>query len=318
MKDQNYWKRYPVLTNPEEIGLALSSDYFLSEGKRFELLRFYKDTSAGNVLISPGSGGHAYVFAELAYLIHKQGYNVFIMPRHGGFTISELFRRHTDAIQYIRSKYPNALHLYGEGLGGLVIFYLALAGVPVQSIICENAPAILTDKAFHNAMKKDGKGGKRRALLLPLFRLLVKVFPSLPIPIKAYLVWEELIDFADEHNRAIEERIVQGYNNDPDFDKRYPLQAVMSLVNTPPPNPLSDLSIPIMFIVTTRGFMPAYFKELFRRLPMMTKRLVEIDGGVFWMVSNPNDAAKLICDWIARPRKEKELFTHSIVNHENN
>lgn len=317
MKNKNYWKQYPVLTNPEEIELALTKAYFYSEGKRFELLRFFEALSSDNVLITPGSGGHAYVFAELGYLIHQQGFNVFIMPRHGGYTIPELCKRHTDAVKFIQSNYSGSLHIYGEGLGGLVNFYLALAGIPVQSIICENSPAILTDMAFHAAMKNDGAAGRRRTLLLPLFKVLVKIIPFLPVPIKAYLDWEEVVDVADKKNQEIEERLVRSYGQDPDFDKSYPLRAVMSLVDTLPPKPLSTLSIPTMFILAKRGLIPAYFRQLFHQLPVRVKELKEIDGGAFWMVSHPADAARVITDWV-HAAKYETTNTHSTLNHENN
>jgi pimeloyl-ACP methyl ester carboxylesterase len=298
LKNSDYWKRYPIITSADEIEECMSADTFSSNGKAYELVRFYKDASADNILITPGSGGHAYVFAELGYLIHKQGYNVFIMPKHGGYTINELSTRHLDAIRYLRAAYPAKLHLFGEGLGGLVAFYVALGGARINSLICENSPAILTDKEFHKAMKKDGPAGKRRTFLLPFFRLLAGIFPSMPVPIKAYLGWNEMIDTGDETNRTLESRLVKAYNHDPDFDNYYRLKSVMSLVNTPPPNPISALSVPTMFIVARRGVIPSYIKDLFMMLPLATKKLEEVDGGVFWMVSNPIAASKCIAGWI--------------------
>jgi hypothetical protein len=47
--------------------------HFVSAGKAFELVYFEKDNDAPNILISQGSGGHAYIFAELAYLMHLRG-----------------------------------------------------------------------------------------------------------------------------------------------------------------------------------------------------------------------------------------------------
>lgn len=103
-----------------------------------------------------------------------------------------------------------------------------------------------------------------------------------------------------EENRRIEEPMVRSFDADPDFDRRYPLSAIMSLVSTSPPKPLSELKIPTMFLVPVRGFFPSYFKDLFNRLPAIEKVLVEVDGGVFWMLSHPNDAAKVICGWFAK------------------
>ena len=43
--------------------------------------------------------------------------------------------------------------------------------------------------------------------------------------------------------------------------------------------------------------MPGYFRQLFNQLNTQKKTLREIDGGVFWMVSNPGEAAAVIADW---------------------
>ena len=52
-----------------------------------------------NILISQGSGGHGYVFAELAYYLRLAGYNVFIRPKHGGRTVDQLLTRHEAALE---------------------------------------------------------------------------------------------------------------------------------------------------------------------------------------------------------------------------
>ncbi len=52
-------------------------------GERFELVYFTTAARVPNILICQGSGGHAYVVAELAYRMHLAGYKAFVMPRHG-------------------------------------------------------------------------------------------------------------------------------------------------------------------------------------------------------------------------------------------
>ncbi len=64
-----------------------------------------------------------------------------------------------------------------------------------------------------------------------------------------------------EENRRIEASRIERFLDDPDFDRRYPLSAIMSLVLTPPPNPLSELKIPTMFLIPIRGFYPSYEKD---------------------------------------------------------
>lgn len=308
MKNKNYWKQYPVVTNPDDIEKIIGKEYFVSEDKNYELLSMKHSQNNFCLLISMGSGGHAYVFAELAYLIYKKDIDVFIMPKHGPHTISELVIRHEDAVKYLQKNYGDNIHIYSEGLGGLSVFYLALKGINIKSYVFENSPAILTEPAFHEAMKKDGKAGRRRAFLLPFFRILEKVFPKLPIPIRTYLAWHEVID-KDVNNHEKENKLVRTYDNDPDFDRSYPLKAVMSLVNTPPPGLIENLKTPTLFIFAKRGLIPSYLKNLFSRLTMKNKSLEEIDGGVFWMLSNPEEAAEIIVKWVNEYSNSKSLIS---------
>lgn len=298
LKNANYWKEHYVTEmDAEEIERNIKLIYFVSGGKKFELLYFEKGKDAPNILISQGSAGHSYVFAELGYLMHLQGYNVFIMPKHGGYTINELVARHRDALDHISIKFNDKVGVYAEGLGGYATFYLALAHGPMKSMVLENAPAILTEEKFQEVVFQ-GKGGatERRRRLLPLFKILAKLFPRMTLPISAYLDFKELVDTKEE-NQKIEGRLVKSFMKDPDFDRRYPLSAIMSLISTPPPNSLSKLKVPTVFLVANRGLFPSYFKDLYSRLPAIEKTLVEVDGSVFWMCSHKKEAAKIICGW---------------------
>jgi len=104
------------------------------------------------------------------------------------------------------------------------------------------------------------------------------------LPISSYLDWKALID-TKQGNRAVETRLVKGYVHDHDFDRWYPLSAIMSLLVTPPPGPLTALQIPTMFLVALRGVggsaYVAYLKDLYHHLPNVKKRLVEVDGSVY-------------------------------------
>jgi hypothetical protein len=70
---------------------------------------------------------------------------------------------------------------------------------------------------------------------------------------------------------------------------------------TPPPEPLMELQIPTMFLVALRGFggnaFVAYIKEVYQRLTNVKKRMVEVDGSVYWMLSHPKEAADVISEW---------------------
>jgi hypothetical protein len=129
--------------------------------------------------------------------------------------------------------------------------------------------------------------------------MMAKISKRISLPISSYLDFREMVDPDPSHHK-LEKRLVDSYMSDPDFDRRYPLSAILSLVDTPPPAPLDALAIPTMFIVPTRGIIPDYEKDLFARLPAIDKRLVEVDGSVFWMISHPREAAELISSWFHR------------------
>jgi alpha-beta hydrolase superfamily lysophospholipase len=102
---QSYWKQYYVIeTDADEIESHLQRTTFPWGSKQFELVYFEAGKNAPTILISQGSGGHAYVFAELGYHLHMRGYTVCIMPKHGGVTIRELMHRHKDALEHIATQ----------------------------------------------------------------------------------------------------------------------------------------------------------------------------------------------------------------------
>ena len=272
MTDKRYWKNhYVIQTDANNIERNIKSTVFSSGGKNFELLYFEKDKYTPNILISQGSGGHPYIFAELGFLMHLHGYNVFIMPRHGGKTINELMMRHMDALNHISSEFNAKIGVFSEGLGGYASFYSALAGCPAKAMVFQNAPAILTEEQFHAAIFQGNEtAARRRKRLLPLLKPLSKLFPWVMLPISIYLDFQELVDTKKE-NQEIEAPIVQSFRADPDFDRHYPLSAIMSLVQTPPPRHLSELHIPVLFIVPVRGFFPSYFKDLYSRISPVEK-----------------------------------------------
>ena len=108
--------------------------------------------------------------------------------------------------------------LVWERLGGCVAFYLALAHAPIVSLICQNAPAILTEPVYHQALLNDhgpwAASVRRRRVMLPLLRPLAAVAPRLPVPVSLYLPWKDLIDTRTD-SRDLERRlVVDGYLKD--------------------------------------------------------------------------------------------------------
>ena len=182
MKNQNYWKtHYVIETGSDEIERNLNLASFVADNQVFELPYFAKRKDAPTILISQGSGGHSYVFAELAYQMHLRGYSVFVMPKHGGYSINQLLVRHVAALEYISSHFNDRIGIFSEGLGGYVVFYMALAHGAAKSIVCQNSPAVMTEKEYQRALVTEGGQwagmAQRRKVILPLARLLVRNYP---------------------------------------------------------------------------------------------------------------------------------------------
>lgn len=304
MRSPDFWKsHYVVETDPAEIEHAMSTARFSSGTDTYELVCFVESRAVPNILVSQGSGGHAYVFAEFGYQLHRAGYNVFIMPKHGGRTVEQLLARHQDALRYISTTFNDTIGVYSEGLGGYVSFYLALARAPFRSLVCQNSPAIMTETGYREALLTDGgpwaKSVRRRRLMMPIITRIARIVPGMRVPVSSYLSWRDLIDTRPENGQVEHRLVVDGYLRDPDFDRWYPLSAVMSLMTTPPPSALDELRTPTMFVVASDGPTPAYIVDLYRRLPAVPKRLEQVNGSVYWMLSHPRAAAGLVSDWFA-------------------
>jgi hypothetical protein len=112
MRAPDYWKsHYVTSTDRAEIDLALKHARLNTDGESLELIYFLNAPDAPNVLIFQGSGGHGYVLAELAYRVHLWGFNVFVMPKHGGRTVNQLMSRHLEVLQYIRREFNDRIWL---------------------------------------------------------------------------------------------------------------------------------------------------------------------------------------------------------------
>src|SRR6266568_6163233 len=204
---RSYWHTYVQETDVDEIERHLQRTSFTSSGKSFELIYFEEGKNAPTLLISQGSGGHAYVFAELGYRMHLRGYNVFIMPKHGGATIRELMLRHEDALDHIAAHWNDRIGVFAEGLGGFVVFYLALTQSSMKSVVFQNAPAILTEGTFRAAMLQGKGAAHRRKIILSFAKVLLRIVPTVKLPISSYLDWKALID-TKEGNRAVKTRLM--------------------------------------------------------------------------------------------------------------
>lgn len=294
MKTRDYWKKYICETDAAEIKRNLKQTTFKSRNLSLSLKYFEKSKDAPNIMWVVGTGCHSLYLAELGYHMHLRGFNTFGIDfqghgdsegKRGDFTLSELVRNCIDATSYISRNYNKHVGAVGVSMGGFVTFYLSLSYSAVKSIACLN-PGIVTEKAF-----KDEVTRLRKAPLLA--RVVARLFPGMMIPT------ERCVDFMGLAGTEGERRHVATYLNDPNTVKRYTLRAVMSLISTPSPSPLEELSVPTMFLAPVRDALMSvsYVRSLYDQLPDIKKKLVEIDGSHYWMSSHPREAAGVICDW---------------------
>lgn len=295
MKDLTYWKNYIYETDPVKIEKDVRQATFKSRGLNLSLKYFETNKDAPNILWITGAGCHSLYLAELEYHMHLKGYNVFGVDfqghgdsegKRGDFTINELVENCSDAAEYISSNFNRRIGPIGGSLGGMVTFYLGLAHGPVKSMICQ-LPGILTEKKFHDEVTKKAKN------FIPLGKLIAMLFPKVKIPTALFVDWKRL----PETDR--EREILDKYMKDPDIVKWCTIRAAMSQISTPPPNPIDELKMPTMFLAPRRdkAMSISYVRDLYDRLPPIKKKFVEVDGGHYWLVSHPVEAAKMFCDW---------------------
>lgn len=293
MKTGDYWKNYLCETDAADVERNLKQTTFQAGNLSLSLKCFEKGKGAPNILWVVGTGCYALYLAELGYHMHLRGFNTFGVDfqghgdsegKRGGFTLSELVRNCIDAVAYIRDNYNGRVGAVGVSMGGFITLYLGLSDSAVKSIVCLN-PGVVTEKAFRDEVTRLRKAP-------PLAGAVARVFPKMMIPT------ERCVDFMGLAGTE-EKGHVETYLNDPAIVRRYTLRAVMSLISTPPPNPVEELSMPTMFLAPIRDALMSisYVRSLYDRLPTIKKKLIEVDGSHYWMSSHPREAAKVICDW---------------------
>jgi hypothetical protein len=56
---------------------------------------------------------------------------------------------------------------------------------------------------------------------------------------------------------------------------------------------------PTMLVVASEGPTPGYIVNLYQQLPAIPKKLIQVDGSVYWMLSHQRQATALIADWFS-------------------
>ena len=293
MHMKNYWSNYLYETQVEEIQKRIKQTTFSSRGLNLSLKYFEKSTDAPSILWLAGTGCYALYFSELGYYMYLRGYNTFGIDfqghgdsegKRGDFTIDQLVRNCIDAAIYIANSFNDKIGAVGISLGGMIAFYLGLTNGPVKSVVCQNA-GILTEETFQKEV------AKRR--IPPIAKFLARLAPGMKISPRQYL------DIQAMAETKREKKHIENYSNDPNIVRRYTLRAVFSQIQTPPPNPIESLRTPTMFLAPNSDWLMSvsYVKSLYDRLPQIKKKLIELDGGHFWVSSHHREAANIVCDW---------------------
>ena len=293
MSINSYWKNYVYETDAEQVQRKIRQTTFSSRGLNLGLKYFEKGKDTPSILWVPGTGSYSLYLSELGYHMHLRGYNTFGIDfqghgdsegKRGDFTVNELTQNCIDAATYIANYFNDRIGTIGISLGGLVAFYLGLTNGPVKSVVCQNG-GILIEKRFHDEVIK------RR--IPTIAKMLARLAPGIKISPQRYL---DIYGMAETER---EKKHAQNYLNDPNVVRGYTLRAVFSQIQTSPPNPVEKLVTPTMFLAPTRDWLMSvsYVRDLHDRLPQIKKKLIELDGGHFWVSSHPREAANIICDW---------------------
>lgn len=253
--------------------------------------------NAPTIVFVPGTSVYGLCFAELLYLIGKEGYNIVSLdPRghgrsegkRGDYTIEELMLDVRTAVDYAKKEFNNKVTVFGNSQGGIVSFYLAAEDIEVDSIICQN----FADLAWEDTYKL-ARFPRIAKMSKPFISGFGKMMPAFTVSTLTYLDLKKIKIkyFGSLHNFI---------KDDPFTISRISMRAARSLIKAKMKKPVEEIKIPIFVFQgdEDRIFPVEYTKNLFNRIKGKKKIKVYKGCDHAIMVENENLILPDILDWL--------------------
>lgn len=274
--DTGYWRVYHDAETMARADSLRTTAHLISGGVTLQLdLYEQPDPSAPVFVFNHGGGGYSRLFIPLALALFDRGYTV-ILPDQSGqglsagargtATIPELVNNITDAAQWARDRYTGPLYMGGGSVGGGLTYMAAVAGAPVDAIICHNlydfGPGGDALALSHFAPLANLPGVK--TISEAVIGLLARVLPDLRIP------FEWLGDFRSMVDTSTAPGFYKQWKVDPVPVRSVTLRYLRSMFTSPPDVPFESNRLPVLVINPNRDRMTS---------PTVTRRNFERLGG---------------------------------------
>ncbi len=217
-----------------------------SRGTRWHLDLWPAKKGAPTIVFCHGLSTCGRMMANFVKPFHDKGYNIVCpdLPgfglslqngRRGCCTIEEMVECLKECVLHAQKLYQGKVFLTGISLGGALSYYAAAAGAQVAAIASLN----LMDLGDARTREiSDHSGLLTHAI--PALRVLAKLMPELPLPLKRFINVEKLCDDA---------ALVERFKKNPLVVKTYTLRAALSLLTSHPEIPFKEFeSVPILVL----------------------------------------------------------------------
>lgn len=191
----------------------------------------------------------------------------------GDFTILSYVKAGKLGIDWLKKNdFSGPIGVTGWSMGGIGSLYLAAADDRIKSAFLHN-PAVCCE-GDPDIFQLSSRPKFLKYVVKPTFKFLNKIgLGKIRVPISLYL---------NLKNVFITEENIEKWRNDPMAVKKYTVQALLSLINTPLPDgkTLKDIKIPICVLqpVYDKVALPEYTKKIFEQLGSEKKEYLLYTG----------------------------------------
>lgn len=259
-------------------------EMIISNGKEIHLEVY--DTGniqAPTLVFAHGIAGYARLLLPFIIPIYEKGYNI-IAPdlegygynngKRGDFEWDIHLKNLRDTVIYARRKFSGKIILGGASMGGPLAYSAATRYGNIDALACY----CLFDFSDQTFIKAVSKMGKYTYALLPLLKLIVKVFGKRQIKITRLISYEglsvpELINYIDSDPQAGVYITFSG--------------ALSLLLNSKPDLSYEMWNLPTLIVQPGSDTMtpPEFTLKIFKKLGSLNKKYVKLEGAIHFPVS---------------------------------
>ena len=270
--------------------------YIDANGYKIHLTIGAVGKNSPTLVVIPGTTAYAQVYAQFAYDMYKQGFNVIgFDPRghgqssgpRGDYTINGILDDTLAVVKYARNRFGDKVALAGSSQGGMVAFYAAAFDDSINAVVC------------HNIADLNGKDNIILSLirppqfLVPVCVFLMNLYGSYSFPISLYLDLSK-----EKFNDGTDAATL--IKHDPLAVSWITFRALNSLLRTDMAKPVEKITVPVMLIHAGKDniFPQKYVENIYNRLTCKKKYLLLKNAEHLVMTNNVGEVVPPVAAWL--------------------